>query len=460
MGFVFTSEDNHVSNMLWAVTSGVGSGICFLVLSIIAISMLHPASKHQLDRVSFRIMIYALLANMIFGIASTINALQTAGGFSCAFFMWLLMVLFIRVVFRIALNGLLSQLTLELSTFFLFCIALNLQCVGASTWREWTDDGEILRVLAALAITIPPYASRQYGWDPLNEACWYTSDMTSVRLRWQVGTQVFWSLSCALGEIVMFFTVLTYMLRHQVLHGKAVRSRSRSIGTRSRAASISTTTNGKVPQTMGHAQMYQSVIARISLYPLASLIINTLTVASDLYQTTSNGVKTETDYRILLLNDFCYGGRPLVYALLAATDPSLVRALQSLWRHVRGRKDDTTGDSSGPATTSARGGTSHGQITVHIELNEVRRLDDGTEVGSPPAPNPIALKRMPGESTTDSIHEDSELKNEDSDDSLPGGDSRAARLEHLQRAQIGRAMELRQGTIERKQERKEFKKQI
>ena len=49
-------------NLLWAVTSGVGCGVCFLVLSVIAVAMIHPASKHQLDRVSFRIMIYALAA--------------------------------------------------------------------------------------------------------------------------------------------------------------------------------------------------------------------------------------------------------------------------------------------------------------------------------------------------------------------------------------------------------------
>lgn len=78
--FVFTDHDNRVScvyhlrimlhyidcmlsrNVLWAATSGAGAGLCFVVLSIIAVAMIHPASRHHLDRVSFRIMIYALTA--------------------------------------------------------------------------------------------------------------------------------------------------------------------------------------------------------------------------------------------------------------------------------------------------------------------------------------------------------------------------------------------------------------
>lgn len=56
----------------------------------------------------------------------------------------------------------------------------------------------------ALAITVPPYAAKQYGhvpfllfssitlthghnrWDPLVQDCWYTNDNQRERLAWQV----------------------------------------------------------------------------------------------------------------------------------------------------------------------------------------------------------------------------------------------------------------------------------
>lgn len=80
------------------------------------------------------------------------------------------------------------------------------------------------------------------------------------------------------GEFVTFFAVLGYMIRHQVrrssvlyvalifitrlkvIHGNAVRSRSHSTGTRSRAQSINTTTV-RVPAN--YAKTYQTVIIRI-----------------------------------------------------------------------------------------------------------------------------------------------------------------------------------------------------
>ncbi|KAK0201980.1 hypothetical protein DFS33DRAFT_1037060 [Desarmillaria ectypa] len=429
-GFVFTDANNRVSNLLWAVTSSLGAGLCFLVLLVIAVVMIHPVSRHQLDRVSFRIMIYALIANMVFGITSTVSGLQTYDSETCNVAMWLLM------------------LTLELSTFLLFCIALNLQLVLVHGVRGQVMEKYYIigSITAAVAITVPPFATKQYGWDPINDACWYSSDDTAVRLRWQIGTQIFWSLASVVGEFVAFFAVLGYMLRHQILHGNAVRSRSHSTGTRSRTQSINTTTV-RVPTN--HAKTYQTVIIRISLYPLASLIINTVTVACDLYASTSGGTPTsQTAYNVLLLNDFCYGGRAIVYAVLAATDPSLIRAIKSLWMHARGKTDNTSGSTShGPKTTT----TSHGQITVHIELSEVRQLDDGSELPASPSMN------KPASQSCAALPKDVEGGDLDHDGD---SDPMTARLDAMRRVQIGRAMELRQDALDRRLERKDFKRQI
>lgn len=57
-----TSSFDILSNQLWAVTSAVGAGLCFLALVVIAALYAHSASRAHLDRVSFRLMIYSLIA--------------------------------------------------------------------------------------------------------------------------------------------------------------------------------------------------------------------------------------------------------------------------------------------------------------------------------------------------------------------------------------------------------------
>jgi hypothetical protein len=92
--------------------------------------------------------------------------------------------------------------------------------------------------LLAFALVIPPYAAHQYGWDPLEEDCWYTNDDMSQRRAWQVGssyhlsvavsssllkipqvaTQTAWMFLTAIGELVCSMTVLIFLFKHHVRH--------------------------------------------------------------------------------------------------------------------------------------------------------------------------------------------------------------------------------------------------
>ncbi|VDB94488.1 unnamed protein product [Peniophora sp. CBMAI 1063] len=77
------------------------------------------------------------------------------------------------------------------------------------------------------------------------------------------------------------------------------------------------------------AHTYANVILRIAIYPFASCVINLTMIGSVIPATSTDGIRNANDYRILLLSDFIYGGRAVVYALLAATDPALVRAVRA-----------------------------------------------------------------------------------------------------------------------------------
>ncbi|KAI0685276.1 hypothetical protein BC835DRAFT_533554 [Cytidiella melzeri] len=340
-GFVFTDHMVTVSNHLWAVTSAVGAVLCFIVLVVIFVFSLHPSSRVHLDRVSFRLLKWALIANMFFGIFSAVGGSLTGPGFLCGFSIFVL------------------QLTLEWSCMLLFAIALNLQLVVVHhvNGQKMEKYYIVGAALLALAITVPPYAAKQYGWDPLVQDCWYTNDNRSQRLAWQIGTQLLWTGLTVIGEVVVSIAVIVHMLRHQ--------SRRRQLGLSSmNSAARSTTTHVRSGSTasvasrflkpVDHANAYRGVIFRIGLYPMTSCIINLTSIMCVIHATVTDGVHTKTDYNVLLLSDFLYGGRAVVYALLAITDPIRVFSLwKRLYFELRERSYHTSSDALSSLTLTA-----------------------------------------------------------------------------------------------------------
>jgi len=331
----FTSDMETMSNLSWSVTSAVGSGLCFLVLLVIGAVWLHPTSRPYLDRVSFRIVTIVVFANMIFAISSAVGGSVTHPGFLCGFSIFVL------------------QFTLQFSSFLLFCIALNLQLVVLYHFNGQRMEKfyVIVSFVMSASLVVPAYAANQYGWDPLERDCWYKNDNKIQRLAWQISTQVAWTAVTALGEIVASVSVILFLLRHQA---------------RTKRVFVSTPTSS-APQVI-HANSYRRIILRIFLYPLASCFVNLLSIFTVLHSTISDGIHNQADYNILLLSDFLYGGRAIVYAFLVASDPALVRGVKALYHALRGNDPDlSTGKSS----------TLDG-VVVRIELTTIRDcLEDG-----------------------------------------------------------------------------------
>ncbi|VDC07999.1 unnamed protein product [Peniophora sp. CBMAI 1063] len=351
MSTYFTPEMADVSNQLWAVTSAVGAGLCFFVLVVIGALYTHPASRAHLDRVSFRLMLYSLIANMVFGVVSAIGGTLTGPSTGCGLSIFLL------------------QLTLEMSSFLLFCIALNLQLVVAHGVRGKHLEKYYVAcsIVMALAITIPPYAAGQYGWDPLVKDCWYTNDNQQQRLAWQIGTQLIWTGLTVAGEVVTACAVTTYMLR--------VHYRQKNIIS---AVTASSSSMASLKPMSIHAHTYANVIIRIALYPFASCVINLTSIVCVIHATSTNGIQNANDYRILLLSDFLYGGRAVVYALLAGTDPALIRAIRVFVAHHMNWQWGSTSTMISHIAGGARTGSSRSRredLTVQVELSTIVASD-------------------------------------------------------------------------------------
>ncbi|KAL0060271.1 hypothetical protein AAF712_012934 [Marasmius tenuissimus] len=207
------------------------------------------------------------------------------------------------------------------------------------------------------AVTIPPYAANQYGWDVLEQTCWYTNINKGQRIAWQVGSQVAWTFLTGIGEIICSVVVLAFLLRHNL--------KFRRVFTPTITSTIqgSHITRGTAPRVI-QATRYKSIIIRVALYPMASCVVNLLSIATVLHSSFSYGIHDTTDYKVLLLSDFLYGGRAIVYGLLAATDPALIRGVKSFVRLSRGSFGfDTSSENSTSVGSSDPNG-----VAVHIEF--------------------------------------------------------------------------------------------
>ncbi|KAK7026037.1 hypothetical protein VNI00_015764 [Paramarasmius palmivorus] len=202
-----------------------------------------------------------------------------------------------------------------------------------------------------MAVVIPPYAAGQYGWDPLESVCWYTNDDRRERIIWQLTTQMGWTSLTVLGEVVCSTVVLVFMVNHS--------TRTRRIFVSMRSFSNASS----APQVI-HANNHKSIILRVALYPIASCFVNLLSVVTALHSTLSNGIQDRTDYNILLLSDFLYGGRAIVYALLAITDPALVRGMRTLYSHTF-----ATATSTADKTDVSSGASTHGSHVVALKFS-------------------------------------------------------------------------------------------
>ncbi|THU77372.1 hypothetical protein K435DRAFT_702562 [Dendrothele bispora CBS 962.96] len=138
---------------------------------------------------------------MIFAIAGAVaGQLKNDTGFLCGFSIFVL------------------QLTLQFSSFLVFSIALNLQLVIVHNFRGQKLERIYITASAVMAaiLTVPPYAAGMYGWDQLEEQCWYSNPNAKTILIWQIVTQMIWTGLAAFGEIISSATVIIWMLKHDV----------------------------------------------------------------------------------------------------------------------------------------------------------------------------------------------------------------------------------------------------
>ncbi|KAF7375343.1 hypothetical protein MSAN_00421500 [Mycena sanguinolenta] len=277
-----------------------GVGLTTVLLGLYGYAAWNTVSRRYLDRVSFRLLTYALIAHLFFGIFFTIATFNASPGWRCA------------------LLSFITDSALVFSAGMFFSIALNLLLVLAfnRNGRKMEKYYVLGISLVCLITNLAPFAS---GNPLVNETCWYRSEDPAAMLRWLVGTQTVWVLLDSLGEVVAFIILMGYLPF---------------------ASGAPLLVSTFVSLILIHAGLtilrFRNIILRIGLYPLVSCMFNISTAVIDFYLSWNFKVKhidaAALNWRLNLADLAIYSGRPLIYGLLAATDPSFIRALRAL-RH-------------------------------------------------------------------------------------------------------------------------------
>ncbi|KAJ7323846.1 hypothetical protein DFH08DRAFT_1028640 [Mycena albidolilacea] len=276
------------------------------LLALFGYAAWNIVSRRYLDRVSFRLLTYALVVHLIFGVSFAMNALGGYSDWRCSFLAFT------------------TNLSLIFSSCIFFCMALNVPLVvvykiSGQAMEKYYVAGT---TLICLICNVPPYASGNLGHVLIpTKTCWYNNADPEARFRWIVGTQTSWTIIMTVGEIVAFLIIIGYLVTHEF---HLLRHSTTTEATYSSEGAGSTILK------------FRNIILRIGLYPLVSCLLNVTLNGIDLYASRKYKMEafelTKLDSELMLVGMASCAGRPLIYGLLAATDPSFIRALYAL-RH-------------------------------------------------------------------------------------------------------------------------------
>ncbi|KAJ7181462.1 hypothetical protein C8R43DRAFT_1116833 [Mycena crocata] len=310
----YLSDANSFPSNVITGFNASGIGLTVAVLLAFAYVAWHPTSRHHMNRVSLRLLVYALIASLLYATMFISSLAFHRASAACTFV------------------GFAANTALLFSAAMFFCVSLNLQLVlvhrinGQMMEKYYLIGSSLLCAIC----NITPLAAGQIGYFPAGDICWYTNNDDAAHFRWVIGTYSSWALIMAIGEVISCLVVVSFMIRTQ------------SCATRA----LLNATGGSTLSSPPPIVQYRGIILRIGLYPFLSCLINFSTVTFDMYLTVHTDA-TVTIYRMSVADACLHGFRGCIYALLCATDPSFLRAVHALCSH-------STDASQGSTSTHTR----------------------------------------------------------------------------------------------------------
>ncbi|KAJ7807615.1 hypothetical protein B0H14DRAFT_3483098 [Mycena olivaceomarginata] len=217
-------------------------------------------------------------ASFVFGISFPMSALGGYPDWRCSLLLFL------------------SNSSIMFSACIFFCTALNIPLVVVFNFNGQAMEKYYVAgtTLICLICNVSPYASGNIGWDATAHTCWYNNP----------DPETSWEIIFVVGELSAFLIIVGYLIAHEGAGSTILR--------------------------------FRNIILRIGLYPLVSCVVNITVTVIDLRELRKHKMEvwesTKLDMILMFVALTLWAGRPLIYGLLAATDPSFIRALRALRR--------------------------------------------------------------------------------------------------------------------------------
>ncbi|KAF7343996.1 hypothetical protein MVEN_01688800 [Mycena venus] len=370
-----------------------GIVLCAMVLMAFAYTASQRRSRPYLHRVSFRLLVYAMVSNLILAVTMIpMEALMTGpiSPAGCTF------------------AGFASDASLLFSACMYCCMALNLQQVRSLQNRTLSEltvarlvlihgvNGLMMEKyyvigssLLVAVCNIPPLAWGQLGF--YDNLCWFSNPDPVLRFRWIFGTQTFWMVLEAFTELVCFIILMSYMVRRR-MYVKRIRS---DISAEMSALQHATYSAAPILQFRGII-LRISTVSRVyathlygtyrvddaALYPFLSCVLNFSGSTLDLYLA-RHQENAEMNARLNALDQSIFCARPFLYAVLAATDPSFLRAIRAL-RNIPSSAGPDGSQQNGTAKLQSRGSRTT-RLTLYTQT-----LTDGSKAGGESAESMVS----------------------------------------------------------------------
>ncbi|KAF7350633.1 hypothetical protein MSAN_01623500 [Mycena sanguinolenta] len=285
--FVFNSSDGPLRVVVLGILIP-GIVLSFMVLMAFAYAASQRSSRPHLHRVSFRLLVYALLSHLADQALSLVSPL-------------------------IPMEGLMTEPIAPAACTFAAFASNSSLLFSACMYTSMAINLQLVLIHGVNGLMMEKYYV--IGSSP---SCGRLNPNPDLRYRWMVGTQSFWLFLMASLELVCFVILMSYMLRRRMVM-KRIRS----------DISAEMTATQNAAYSAAPIVQFRAIILRITLYPSLSCILGFSGTSIDLYLAKHLGNSKLND-TLTTLDHCIFNARPLMYALLAATDPSFLRAMGAL----------------------------------------------------------------------------------------------------------------------------------
>lgn len=297
-----------------------------IVCSVLVISLYFFArSTQRLNRISIRLAVATSACDIFYSSAQIWSELEGQGTPTCAASVWAYI------------------LGSHLTAFLIAMVAVNLHIRFLLNWphREYYEWCYYL-VAFAMAITLPSigWASHQFGFEPVEEACWFLVNDRLTDFIWKWGIVYIWTSLVSLYSCVVVILVLIKSNKNLAIAEKKslnyAQNQQSSLSVMSTEFSMAAQPNHSQVNLKKEAnRKLMMALKRIILYPIIPILCQSFNIVGDVQYF----VTGDNQFWVLLLSYLLTSIQGILNFIVFLSDPMVIPAvkvkLSETWQQLR-----------------------------------------------------------------------------------------------------------------------------